>query len=100
MVADGLPDPPIRSLDLAARGITTVIWCTGFRGNFGWLRIPDVLDAQGQPLHESGFTGVPGIYFAGLPFAVSRRSGTILAVDGEAALLAEHIQHRLTGKRR
>ncbi|TBY70650.1 hypothetical protein E0H51_28595 [Rhizobium leguminosarum bv. viciae] len=31
-----LPNPPVRSIDLAARGITTVIWCTGFRGDFGW----------------------------------------------------------------
>ncbi|MBY3239272.1 NAD(P)-binding domain-containing protein [Rhizobium laguerreae] len=90
-----LPNPPIRSIDLAARGITTVIWCTGFRGDFGWVRVPDVLDAQGQPLHENGFASVPGVYFAGLPFAISRRSGTILAIEEEAALLADDIRRRL-----
>ncbi|TIV06766.1 MAG: hypothetical protein E5W00_17230, partial [Mesorhizobium sp.] len=90
-----LPNPPVRSIDLAARGITTVIWCTGFRGDFGWVCVPNVLDAQGQPLHEKGFASVPGVYFAGLPFSISRRSGTILAIAEEAALLVEDIQRRL-----
>ncbi|MDQ0321342.1 putative flavoprotein involved in K+ transport [Pararhizobium capsulatum DSM 1112] len=90
-----LPNPPVLSLDLAAQGITTVIWCTGFKGDFEWARVPDVLDAQGQPSHEGGFASVPGVYFAGLPFAISRRSGTILAIAEEAALLVEDIQRRL-----
>lgn len=90
-----LPNPPIRSIDLAARGITTVIWCTGFTGDFGWVRVPDVLDPHGQPLHENGFASVPGVYFAGRPFAITRRSGTILAIAEEAALVADDIQRRL-----
>jgi putative flavoprotein involved in K+ transport len=95
VIAAALPNPPIRSIDLAAQGITTVIWCTGFKGDFEWVRVPNVVDAQGQPSYENGFAGVPGVYFAGLPFAISRRSGTILAIAGEAALLAEDIQRRL-----
>ncbi len=90
-----LPDPPIRSIDLAAQGITTVIWCTGFKGDFEWVRVPKVLDAQGQLSYENGLSGVPGVYFAGLPFAISRRSGTILAIAEEAALLADDILRRL-----
>lgn len=90
-----LPNPPVRSIDLDARGITTVIWCTGFRGDFGWVRVPNVLDEQGQPLYENWFAGIPGVYFAGLPFAISRRSGTILAIAEEAALLADDIQRRV-----
>ena len=93
-----LSDPPIRSIDLAARGIATVIWCTGFKGDFGWVRVPDALDAQGQPLHENGLASVPGLYFAGLPFSISRRSGTILAIEQEAALLADDIQRRLDAR--
>lgn len=89
-----LPNPPIRSIDLAARGITTVIWCTGFKGNFEWVRVPNVLDTQGQPSYENGLSSVPGVYFAGLPFAISRRSGTILAIAEEAALLADNILRR------
>jgi putative flavoprotein involved in K+ transport len=95
VIAAVLPNPPIRSIDLAAQGIKTVIWCTGFKGDFEWVRVPNVLDAQGQPSYENGLASVPGVYFAGLPFAISRRSGTILAIAEEAALLVEDIQRRL-----
>ena len=38
------PDPasltnPIRSLDLTAEGITTIIWATGYKQDFGWLKV-------------------------------------------------------------
>ncbi len=94
VVAARLPNPPIRSLDLAESNITTVIWCTGFQGDFSWVRLPGVLDAGGQPLHKDGVAALPGIYFAGLDFASTRRSGTILAISEEAARLVEHIAGR------
>ena len=90
-VAVRLPNPPIRSLDLAERGITTVIWCTGFQGDFTWVRLPGALDTRGQPVHEDGVTKHRGVYFAGLDLAVTRKSGTILAVTDESARLVEHI---------
>ena len=71
---------------------------TNLLGVRTWVRIPDVLDAQGQPLHESGFASVPGVYFAGLPFSISRRSGTIMAIAEEAALLVDDIQRRLDSR--
>jgi putative flavoprotein involved in K+ transport len=90
-VAAKLPNPAIRSLDPLAANITTVIWCTGFRGDFSWIRLPGVLDTEGQPLHEDGVTALPGIYFAGLDFGSTRKSGIILAIAEEAPRLAEHI---------
>jgi putative flavoprotein involved in K+ transport len=94
-VAVHLPDPPIRSLDVNSCDIRTVIWCTGFKGDFTWVRIPELLDAQGQPAHENGVAKVPGVYFAGLAFAVSRRSGTILAIADEASRFSKQITERL-----
>ena len=94
IVAARLPEPPIRSLDLGGSGITTVIWCTGFRGDFSWVRLADVLDAHGQPALEDGLAALPGIYFAGLDLALTRRSGTILAIAGEASRLVELIAAR------
>lgn len=93
-VAVRLPNPPIRSLDLAVSGITTVIWCTGFRGDFSWVRLAGLLDADGQPVLEDGLAALPGIYFAGLDFATTRKSGTILVIAEEATRLAEHIAGR------
>jgi len=93
-VQASLPDPTIGSLDIAGAGITTVVWCTGFRGDFSWMRLPGVLDPAGQPLHEDGVASRRGIYFAGLDFASTRKSGTILAVAEEAHRLVEHMVER------
>ena len=90
-VAARLPSPTIGSLDVAGSGIATVVWCTGFRGDFSWVRVPGVLDQAGQPIHEDGVAARPGIYFAGLDFASTRKSGTILAVAEEAHRLVEHM---------
>jgi putative flavoprotein involved in K+ transport len=94
IVAPSLSNPPIHTLDPAASGISTVIWCAGFRGDYGWMKLPGVLDAEGQPLHEDGVTTLPGIYFAGLDFGSTRKSGIILAIAEEAPRIAEHIVGR------
>ena len=93
-VAPRLPSPPIRSIDLAASSISSIIWCTGFSGDFSWVRLPGALDADGQPIHEAGIGAVPGLYFAGLDFASTRKSGTIPAVAEEAAHMVDHIAKR------
>ena len=94
IVAARLPNPPIRSLSLTTSGITTVIWCTGFWGDFGWVQLPGVLSDRGQPVHEDVVAAVPGIYFAGLDFGSTRKSGTILAIAEEAQRLVEHLAPR------
>ncbi|WP_352854621.1 hypothetical protein [Mesorhizobium sp. M0902] len=86
-----LPDPPIRSLDWTASGIRSVIWCTGFTGHFSWVRLPGALDAAGQPVHEDGVGAVPGLFFAGLDFGSTRKSGTIPAIPEEAAAVVERL---------
>jgi putative flavoprotein involved in K+ transport len=90
-VSPRLSDPPIRSIDWAAAGISSVIWCTGFSGDFGWIRLPGALDAAGQPIHADGVGVTPGLYFAGLDFALTRKSGTMPAVAEEAALLVDRL---------
>jgi putative flavoprotein involved in K+ transport len=94
VVAAKLPSPPIRSLSLAAHGIRTVIWCTGFDGDFSWLNVPGALTADRQPIHVSGI-GEGGLYYPGLDFAVTRKSGTILAAAEEASTIVTHICERL-----
>ena len=85
-VAPRLPDPPILALDPTTLG--AVVWCTGFRGDWSWIRLPGALDAAGEPIHAAGLSPVPGLGFAGLDFALTRRSGTILALAEEAPRLA------------
>ncbi len=86
-----LPNPPIRSIDWNASGVRSVIWCTGFTGEFSWVRLPGALDAAGQPVHEDGVGAIPGLFFAGLDFGSTRKSGTIPAIAEEAARLVKRL---------
>ena len=91
------PDPdsvhsPER-LDLAARGIRTVIWATGVRGRFDWL--PDgVLGADGAPRHRAGETAIPGLFVLGFPWLTTRGSGIIYGISRDAARIAAGVVGR------
>ena len=48
------------SLDLlGAENITTVVWATGYTGDFSWLP-PALLDASGLPRHAGTAAPIPG----------------------------------------
>jgi putative flavoprotein involved in K+ transport len=82
-----------RELDLAAAGITTVIWSTGFRTDYGWIEVP-IFDGRGYPVHERGVTAAPGLYFLGLPWLYTWGSGRFSGVATDATYLAEQIGGR------
>ncbi|MEI2807797.1 flavin-containing monooxygenase [Albidovulum sp.] len=84
---------PIGELDLAAAGITTILWATGFAADFGWLKA-DIFDAQGRPRHQRGVSAEPGIYFVGLPWLSRRGSSFIWGVWHDAKFVADHIATR------
>lgn len=92
---DMAPEPasvthPIRKLDLAKAGITSIIWATGFAVDYGWLQA-DVLDEKGRPIHQRGVTSEPGVYFLGLPWQSRRGSAFIWGVWHDAKYLADQI---------
>jgi putative flavoprotein involved in K+ transport len=87
---------PLRWLDLRAADITTVIWATGFRPDFGWIQLP-VLDPEGQPMHQRGVSPVPGLYFIGLPWLNSRKSGIVYGIEDDAHYIADAIGEHLGG---
>jgi putative flavoprotein involved in K+ transport len=93
-VAPRLPNPPILSLDPSEHHLTTVIWCTGFEGDYSFVQVPGVLNARGQPLEDEGMTEAPGFYFAGVDFSSTRKSGLITAIAEEAQRLVGHIVAR------
>lgn len=95
VVAPIVPSPPITSLDLAASGIATIIWCTGFDGDYSWVRVPGALGRDLQPSHVDGVATTAGIYFPGLDFASTRKSGTILASPDESQRIVRDICNRL-----
>ena len=84
---------PLR-LDLAAEGITSVIWCTGVGGDYSWLS-PDALDAAGKPSHTEGVSAVDGLYFVGLTWLSRRDSGILHGVGADAEHVATVIRDRI-----
>ncbi|MEX2224141.1 MAG: NAD(P)-binding domain-containing protein [Candidatus Rokuibacteriota bacterium] len=92
------PPSSIRELDLAAAGIASVVWATGFRRDFGWVDAP-VFDERGEPIHRRGVTGCEGLYFLGLPWLHKLKSSVLCGVGDDAAHLADHIAYDLTGAR-
>ncbi|MFP3913812.1 MAG: FAD-dependent oxidoreductase, partial [Actinomycetota bacterium] len=80
----------IPELDLSAAGIETVIWATGYRWDFGWID-PPVLDEYGYPLQTRGVTEHPGLYFLGLHWMHTLKSGLLLGVGDDAAHVTAHL---------
>jgi putative flavoprotein involved in K+ transport len=89
------PDPdcmtaPVLELDLAAAGVATIIWATGFSVDFAWLKV-DAFDRNGRPRHQRGVSSEPGVYFLGLPWLSRRGSSFIWGVWHDAKFIADHI---------
>jgi putative flavoprotein involved in K+ transport len=84
------PRPAPTEIDLRAEGISTVVWATGFRRLYPWLKVP-VLDAQGEIRHEGGVTPSPGLYVIGLYFLRRRKSSFIDGVGQDAMELTAHL---------
>ena len=72
--------------------VANVIWCTGFRNDYGWIRLPLPVDAEGFPEQRRGtVTSSPGLYFVGLPFLHSFASMLIIGAGRDGGRVAKHI---------
>jgi putative flavoprotein involved in K+ transport len=95
-VEDGLPVlADGRALDVA-----NVIWCTGFRSDFGWIDLP-VVGADGEPAHDRGVVeSEPGLYFVGLVFQYSLSSDVLPGMARDHAFVANHISSSTASRSR
>ncbi|WP_035558551.1 NAD(P)/FAD-dependent oxidoreductase [Burkholderia sp. 9120] len=81
---------PILELDLAAAGVTSIVWATGYAVDYDWLHV-NAFDAKGKPQHQRGVSSEPGVYFLGLPWLSRRGSTFIWGVWHDAKHIADHI---------
>lgn len=81
---------PVESIDLAAEGVTSIIWATGFRQDFDWLKV-DAFDEKGAPIHQRGVSVAPDVYFLGLPWQSRRGSTFLWGVWHDAKHVADQI---------
>ena len=70
--------------------VKTVIWATGYRPEYPWLRLP-VLDAKGRVRHDGGVTSVPGLYLMSAAFLRRRKSTFIDGAGDDARDLSAHL---------
>jgi len=95
-----IPDPQaecvsqLRRLDLHEATVSTVIWATGFTGDFSWIHLP-VLDSEDKPIHQRGISPVQGLYFIGFPWLISRKSGIIYGIQEDARYIVSAIKEQL-----
>ena len=82
------------SLNMTTEGITSILWCTGFKPDYSWLKI-DCLDERGRPIHKRGITSQSGVYFLGLNWLNTWGSGRFLSVADDAEFLVDNIKNNL-----
>ncbi len=84
------PETQPTSLDLAAAGVTSIVWAIGYRPDYRWLRV-GVFDGTGRPTHHRGVTASDGLYFVGLPWMHTWGSGRFLGVARDAEHIASQV---------
>jgi putative flavoprotein involved in K+ transport len=87
--------PPLRAktrteLDVARDDIGAVIWTSGYRPDYGWVKAP-VFDEMGFPVQTDGLTKVPGLYFMGVHWMRKGKSSILYGVGEDAEIVARHI---------
>ena len=92
-----LPAGP-RTLDL--EGFGAVLWATGFRPAYPFLRIDGALDRGGEIVQQHGATRVSGLYVLGLAYQSRRNSHFIGGVGRDAETIAGRIVGRPVRRRR
>jgi len=70
----------------------TVVWCTGFRPDYGWIELP-IVGADGHPVHNRGVSPEAGLFFMGLEFQFSFASATIQGLDQDARYLMRWLRN-------
>lgn len=80
-------------LDIGRDDIGTVIWTSGYRPEYGWVRFP-VFDEMGFPVQTDGQSAVPGLYFIGVHWMRKQKSAGLYGVGEDAELVAQHIAQR------
>jgi putative flavoprotein involved in K+ transport len=92
------PASPRLQLDLHSGEVQTIIWATGFRPDYRWLKVP-VLDAKDHLRHDGGVVDSPGLYALGLPVLRRRKSTFIHGIEDDAREVIDHLAGQLVGCR-
>jgi putative flavoprotein involved in K+ transport len=84
------PDAELTDLDLAAAGVSSIVWAIGYRPDYRWIEA-SAFDGAGRPMQNRGVTNVEGLAFIGLPWMHTWGSGRFLGIDRDARHVAAAI---------
>jgi putative flavoprotein involved in K+ transport len=99
ILRDGFDQEILTELDLNATGITNVIWATGYSFDFSMIKLP-VTDGDGFPIQTRGVTAFPGLFFVGLPWLHTAKSGLIYGLREDASYIADRVAERRAAEHR
>jgi putative flavoprotein involved in K+ transport len=72
--------------------VANVVWCTGFRPDYSWIRFPFEIGEDGYPVQYRGVvSSSPGLYVVGIPFLHSFASMLIGGAGRDAQRVVRHI---------
>jgi putative flavoprotein involved in K+ transport len=77
--------------DGSAHDFPNVMWCTGYRFSYDWLKVNAALDENGGPVQNHGISPVPGLFWLGLPWQSRLNSALLNGVTGATAELMTEI---------
>jgi putative flavoprotein involved in K+ transport len=79
--------------------VRNVVWCTGFRQVFDWIRLP-ILDEHAWPVEYRGVVAAaPGLFFCGLSFQYAYASMVFPGIGRDADYVARQIIARSVAAR-
>jgi putative flavoprotein involved in K+ transport len=81
------------TLNLSDAGIKTIIWSTGFKYDFDWIKLP-ITGEHDYPNQLRGVTEYPGLYFMGLQWMFGSKSAQFIGVGEDAEYVAGHVGER------
>jgi len=85
----------IRLDDGSVVDVATVVWATGFRPDFGWVRVPGFVGDDGWPAGPRGVASAAGLYFLGIPFQYAFSSMLVAGAGRDAAFVVDRIGERV-----
>jgi len=75
--------------------VQNVVWCTGFRHDYTWIKIPLEHGEDGYPVQYRGAVdSAPGLYFVGMLFLHSFASMLVAGASIDAERVAKHLVAR------
>jgi putative flavoprotein involved in K+ transport len=81
-------------LDLDAANVRSIVWATGFRSDWSWISVPELVGDDGYPRHTRGVCKADGIYVLGLPWLWTWGSGRFAGIARDAEYVVAAVADR------